>query len=99
MLSREADWASIRDKRAFGELDMAQALSPLLFAMQLGLGVAKTPEITGMVLNCNENIITLSTRLLEERVCDGESLRRYIKKGDRSLPGGLGKEGLMSQRW
>ena len=84
MLSREAGWASIRDKLAFGELDMAQALSPLPFAMQLGLGVAKTPVITGMVLNCNGNAITLSDRLLEERVCDGESLRRYIKKGYRS---------------
>ena len=84
MLSREAGWASIRDKLAFGELDMAQAPSPMPFAMQLGLGVAKTSMVTGLVLNCNGNAITLSTRLLEERVCDGESLRRYIKKGYRS---------------
>ena len=35
-LSREVGWATIRDKIAFGELDVAQALSPLAFALQLG---------------------------------------------------------------
>jgi ABC-type nitrate/sulfonate/bicarbonate transport system substrate-binding protein len=80
-LSREAGWASIRDKLAFGELDMAQALSPMPFAMQLGLGVAKTSVITGMVLNSNGNAITLSNRLLEDGVRDGESLRRFVRKG------------------
>lgn len=83
-LSREVGWASIRDKLAFGELDVAQALSPMPLTMQLGLGVAKTKVITGMVLNCNGNAITLSTRLLEEGVQDGESLRRYIKQGYRT---------------
>ena len=83
-LNREVGWASIRDKLAFGELDVAQALSPMPFVMQLGLGVAKTPVITGMVLNCNGNAITLSSQLLEEGVEDGESLRRYVKQGYRT---------------
>ena len=80
-LSREVGWATIRDKLAFGELDMAQALSPLPFVMQLGINVAKTEVITGMVLNCNGNAITLSTQLREEGVDDGASLRRYIQSG------------------
>lgn len=84
LLSREAGWASIRDKLAFGELDMAQALSPMPFAMQLGLGVAKTSVITGMVLSCNGNAITLSSRLLEEGIQDGQSLLRFVRKGFRA---------------
>ena len=83
-LSREVGWASIRDKLAFGELDVAQALSPMPFVMHLGLGVAPTPVFTGMVLNCNGNAITLSSRLLDEGVEDGNSLRRYIKQGYRT---------------
>lgn len=80
-LSREVGWATIRDKLAFGELDVVQALSPLPFVMQLGINVAKTEVFTGMVLNSNGNAITLSSQLREEGVDDGPSLRRYIQSG------------------
>ena len=80
-LSREVGWATIRDKLAFGELDVSQALSPLPFVMQMGINVSKTEVITGMVLNCNGNAITLSKQLHEEGVDDGQSLRRHIKSG------------------
>lgn len=80
-LGREVGWASVRDKLAFGQLDVAQALSPLPFVMQLGINVAKTEVFTGMVLNSNGNAITLSSRLREEGVDDGASLRRYIQSG------------------
>jgi len=80
-LSREVGWATIRDKLAFGDLDVAQALSPMPFAMQLGIGVVLTPIITGLVLNCNGNAITLSRQLHDEGVDDGPSLRRYIQNG------------------
>lgn len=80
-LSREVGWATIRDKLAFGELDVAQALSPMPFVMQMGINVTKTEVITGMVLNCNGNAITLSKQLREEGVDDGQSLRRYITSG------------------
>lgn len=83
-LSREVGWASIRDKMAFGELEVAQALSPMPFVMSLGIGTAKTPMLAGMVLNCNGNAITLSSQLLKEGVSDGDSLRRYIKQGYRT---------------
>lgn len=82
-LSREVGWATIRDKLAFGELDVVQALSPLPFVMQMGINVAKTEVLTGMVLSCNGNAITLSKQLREEGVEDGASLRRYIKSGFR----------------
>lgn len=82
-LVREAGWATIRDKLAFGELDVAQALSPMPFVMQAGIGVARTEVVTAMILNCNGNAITLSSRLRGEGVTDGDSLRRYVKKGYR----------------
>ncbi|MDQ8193876.1 CmpA/NrtA family ABC transporter substrate-binding protein [Coraliomargarita sp. SDUM461004] len=83
-LTREVGWATIRDKLAFGELDVVQALSPLPFVMQMGINVATTEVITGMVLNCNGNAITLSNQLREEGVDDGPSLRRYINTGFNS---------------
>lgn len=82
-LTREVGWATIRDKLAFGQLDVAQALSPMPFVMQLGIKVAKTEVITGMVLNCNGNAITLSNHLRDEGITDGATLRRYIKNGFR----------------
>jgi ABC-type nitrate/sulfonate/bicarbonate transport system substrate-binding protein len=82
-LSREVGWATIRDKLAFGALDVAQALSPMPLVMQMGINVAQTQLITGMVLNCNGNAITLSMKLREEGIEDGNGLRRYIKSGFR----------------
>jgi hypothetical protein len=95
-LSREAGWATIRDKMAFGDLDVTQALSPLPFAMQLGIGVAPSKVITGMVINCNGNAITLSQQLRDEGVVDGDSLRRYIRSGYRSRKLVLGVVSLYS---
>ncbi|MGJ8638155.1 MAG: CmpA/NrtA family ABC transporter substrate-binding protein [Opitutaceae bacterium] len=95
-LGREVGWATIRDKLAFGELDVAQALSPLPFVMQLGINVAKSKVFTGMVLNSNGNAITLSTRLREEGVDDGASLRRYIQSGFNSRKLVLGVVSLSS---
>ena len=95
-LIREVGWATIRDKLAFGELDVAQALSPMPFVMQQGVNVAKSDVIAGMVLNCNGNAITLSTDLHDESVDDGASLRRYIKSGFRPRKLVLGVVSLSS---
>ena len=95
-LNREVGWATIRDKLAFGDLDLTQALSPMPFVMQLGMGVAKSQVITGMVLSCNGNAITLSNQLVEEGVEDGDSLRRYIKSGFRPRKLVLGVVSLYS---
>ncbi|MGJ8651082.1 MAG: CmpA/NrtA family ABC transporter substrate-binding protein [Opitutaceae bacterium] len=95
-LIREVGWATIRDKLAFGELDVAQALSPMPFIMQQGVNVAKSDVIAGMVLNCNGNAITLSTDLHNEGVDDGASLRRYLKSGFRPRKLVLGVVSLSS---
>ena len=96
VLSREPGWATVRDKIAFGALDISQALSPMPFVMQLGLGVARCEVITAMVLNCNGNAITLSQQLAAEGVTDGDSLRRYIKSGYRPRKLVLGVVSLYS---
>ena len=53
--------------------------------------MAPTDVVTGLVLNCNGNAITLSTRLRDEGVNDGASLRRYTKNtyGARKLVFGV----------
>lgn len=95
-LSREVGWATIRDKLAFGDLDLAQALSPMPFAMSAGFGVIPTKMITGLILNSNGNAITLSNRLLEEGVSDGASFARYIRTGFRTRKPVLGVVSLHS---
>lgn len=64
-LSREASWASIRDKVAVGALDGAQMLAPLPLAMTLGLAPIKVPMVAGIALNLGGNTITVGTALWE----------------------------------
>jgi len=64
-LSREASWASIRDKVAVGALDGAQMLAPMPLAMSLGLSPIRQPMVAGMALNLGGNTITLANHLWE----------------------------------
>ena len=64
-LSREASWASIRDKVAVGALDGAQMLAPLPLAMSLGLSALRVPMVAGMALSLGGNTITLANALWE----------------------------------
>lgn len=79
----EAGWATVRDKLAFAELDVAQTLSPMPFVLQMGIGVAPTDAITGMILSCNGNAITLSSALWNDGIHNGQALRRYLSKSHR----------------
>src|ERR1051326_6289534 len=63
-LCREIGWATLRDKLCYGDLDAAHALAPLLFALNLGLGVTPTECVTALVLNRHGNAITLGRSLL-----------------------------------
>lgn len=62
-LSREASWASIRDKVALGILDGAQMLAPMPIAASLGLEPMTTPMLAPMTLDRNGNGVTLSAAL------------------------------------
>jgi nitrate/nitrite transport system substrate-binding protein len=72
-LSREASWASIRDKVAVGALDGAQMLAPMPLAATLGLGNMQTRFITALGLNVGGNAITVSNTLYE-RMCKADPL-------------------------
>ncbi len=90
-LSREIGWATIRDKIAHGELDVAHAPAPLLWASQLGLDCAATDVCTGLVLNLHGNAITLSTRLRPLGVVDAATLRSEAqrRRGENQLTFGV----------
>ncbi len=86
VLSREAGWATIRDKIVYRELDAAHATAPMVFSISLGLGAMAVPCVTGLLLNLHGNAITLSNRLWAEGVRDGASLKAHIKSERRSAP-------------
>lgn len=63
-LSREASWATIRDKVAVGALDGAHMLAPMALASPLGAGAGEAvPMIAPMALNLNGSAITVSAKL------------------------------------
>jgi nitrate/nitrite transport system substrate-binding protein len=62
-LSKEASWASIRDKVQLGLLDAAQMPAGIPLAAALGLGYGHNPLICTMGLGLNGNAITLSSAL------------------------------------
>jgi len=90
-LTREAGWATIRDKISFGELDAAPAPAPMLWAAQLGLGCAPVDVCTGLVLNLHGNAITLSNRLRAAGVHDDATLRTEAlrRRGENKLTFGV----------
>jgi ABC-type nitrate/sulfonate/bicarbonate transport system substrate-binding protein len=85
-LTREAGWATIREKLVHGEIAAAQALGPMAFTLQLGIDCAQRDVCVGMVLNLQGNGITLSEDLRRRGVCDADSLAREIR-GTRSIRG------------
>lgn len=62
-LSREASWATIRDKVAVGALDGAHMLAPMVLAQTLGLGEAWTPMIAPLTLAADASAVTVAARL------------------------------------
>ncbi len=64
-LTREASWAAIRDKVAFGLLDGAHMLSGIPIAATAGIAGPHHPMVTGLSLSLNGNAITVSNELHE----------------------------------
>lgn len=71
-LSREASWATIRDKVAVGALDGAHMLAPMALAAAAGAGGTAAPIVAALSLAANGAAITLSNRLT--RGLGGEGL-------------------------
>ncbi|GGN20323.1 MULTISPECIES: CmpA/NrtA family ABC transporter substrate-binding protein [Marinomonas] len=65
-LSKEASWASIRDKVTFNLLDGAHMLASMPIAASLGIGTIKTAMQTSFTVSHNGNGITIGNALYEQ---------------------------------
>jgi ABC-type nitrate/sulfonate/bicarbonate transport system substrate-binding protein len=68
-------WAAMRDRVAFGQVDGAQMLSPLVIAGHLGLGGVQHAMSVVSTLNRNGNTITLGETLMGEMAPEDAALR------------------------
>ena len=74
-LSREASWATVRDKVAVGALDGAHKLAPMAIATSLGVGGEATPMIAPLSLNLSGSAFTVSRSLAQAlRAIDPEGM-------------------------
>jgi len=81
--TKEASWASVRDKLVNGELDAAHVLYGLIYGVQMGIGGPKKDMAVLMSLNHNGQAITLSKKLNEKGVKDGASLKVLMDREKR----------------
>ncbi|MFB6260373.1 MAG: CmpA/NrtA family ABC transporter substrate-binding protein [Thiohalorhabdaceae bacterium] len=70
-LSREASWATIRDKVALDSLDGAHMLATMPLAASVGAGMVNRPMVTSLSLGLGGNAITVSNAL-HQRMLDAE---------------------------
>lgn len=82
--TKEASWAGVRDKLINGELDFAHVLYGLVYGVHLGIGGSKNEMAVLMSLSQNGQGITLSSKLHEAGVTDGESLRKLMQTDKRT---------------
>jgi nitrate/nitrite transport system substrate-binding protein len=76
--TKEASWASVRDKLVNGELDMAHVLYGLIYGVHLGVSGPKKDMAVLMTLNHNGQGLTLSKTLADKGAVDGASLTKLM---------------------
>jgi len=81
--SKEASWASVRDKLVNGELDAAHVLYGLVYGVHLGVGGPKKDMAVLMTLNNNGQAITLSNQLRNKGATDGPALKKLVDSEKR----------------
>jgi nitrate/nitrite transport system substrate-binding protein len=81
--TKEASWASIRDKLVNGENDLSHILYGLVYGLQLGIGGQQKDMSVLMTINQNGQAITLSKALYQKGVTDGEKLKSVMDKEKR----------------
>lgn len=83
--TREASWASVRDKLIGGEIDAAHVLYSLVYGVHLGIGSPRKDMAVLMTLNQNGQAITLSSQLAQQGAIDGPSLARLLREQPRPV--------------
>ncbi len=78
VLSREMGWASVRDKMFYGDLDAAQSIAGIAFALGLGFSELRCEVAVPLILNLHGNAITLSNELKPSEIGKGEGLQHYL---------------------
>lgn len=81
--TKEASWASVRDKLVNGELDAAHVLYGLIYGVHLGIGGPKKDMAVMMTINNNGQGISLSNQLREKGATTGEQLAALMKREKR----------------
>ena len=81
--TKEASWASVRDKLVNGDIDASHVLYGLIYGLHLGLSGPKKDMAMLMGLNHNGQAITLSKKLADAGVKDGQTLAAHMKKEKR----------------
>ncbi|MBY0268356.1 MAG: ABC transporter substrate-binding protein [Burkholderiales bacterium] len=81
--TKEASWASVRDKLINGDIDAAHVLYGLIYGVHLGISGPKKDMAMLMTLNHNGQAITLSKKLADAGAVDGPSLAAVMKKDKR----------------
>jgi nitrate/nitrite transport system substrate-binding protein len=85
--TKEASWASVRDKLVNGETDFAHVLYGLVYGVQNGIGGPKKDMAVMMNLNRNGQAITISKKLAEKGAVDGASLAKLMQTEKREYIG------------
>jgi nitrate/nitrite transport system substrate-binding protein len=81
--SKEASWASVRDKLLSGENDMTHLLYGMAYGTQMGIGGPKRDMNVLMTLNNNGQAITLSKKLADKGAVDLPGLAKLMKAEKR----------------
>jgi nitrate/nitrite transport system substrate-binding protein len=81
--TKEASWASVRDKLLSGENDMTHLLYGMAYGIQMGIGGPKRDMNILMTLNHNGQAITLSKKLAEKGATDLEGLAKLMSAEKR----------------
>lgn len=96
-LQRETSWATVRDKLISGAADAASILAPMPLTLKQTLPHCEEQLLSGLILSCNGNAITLSSTLYDQLFISPEStdgtdqtaaaLKAYInRRGNDAKP-------------
>ncbi len=81
--TKEASWASVRDKLVNGDIDAAHVLYGLIYGVHLGVSGPKKDMAMLMTLNHNGQALTLSKKLADAGATNVTELAALIKKEKR----------------
>src|SRR5688572_25664491 len=81
--TKEASWASVRDKLVNGDIDASHVLYGLIYGLHLGVAGPRKDMALLMSLNHNGQAITLSKKLADAGVRDGAALAKMIRSDKR----------------